>query len=64
MTLDFEDFEGQRLSLINDAGAVVGHSWDRSAIPAEHQVRGLGPITISVPDRQKIDPVCSRRSSA
>jgi glyoxalase family protein len=57
MTLDFEDFEGQRLSLINDAGAGVGHSWDRSAIPAEHQVRGLGPITISVPDRQKIDPV-------
>ena len=33
MTLDFEDFEGQRLSLINDAGAGVGHSWDRERDP-------------------------------
>ena len=26
------------------------HPWDRSPVPAEHQIRGLGPITLSVPD--------------
>lgn len=47
-TLDFEDPEGQRFRLTaDDAGTV--HPWERSPVPAEHQVRGLGPITISVP---------------
>jgi glyoxalase family protein len=50
LTLDFEDPEGQRLSLIDDGGRGDAHSWDRSTVPAEHQIRGLGPITISVPD--------------
>jgi glyoxalase family protein len=50
LTLDFEDPEGQRLSLIDDAGTGAAHPWQRSPIPAEHQVRGLGPITLSVPD--------------
>jgi len=48
LTLDFEDFEGQRLSLIDDGGAGDAHPWDRSPVPAEHQVRGLGPIRITV----------------
>ena len=50
LTLDFEDFEGQRLSLIDDGGVGTAHPWTRSAVPAEHQIRGLGPVTISVPD--------------
>ena len=25
------------------------HPWERSPVPAEYQIRGLGPITISVP---------------
>lgn len=49
-TLDFEDFEGQRLSLVDDGGAGESHPWQRSPVPAEHQIRGLGPITISVPE--------------
>jgi glyoxalase family protein len=49
-TLDFEDPEGQRLTLIDDGGTGQGHSWDRSPVPPEHQIRGLGPVTISVPD--------------
>ncbi len=53
--LDFEDPEGQRLSLIDDGGASEGFPWDRSPIPAEHQIRGLGPITISVPDLAPTD---------
>ena len=49
-TIDFEDPEGQRLSISDDGGKGEGHPWDRSPVPAECQIRGLGPITISVPD--------------
>lgn len=48
-SLDFEDPEGQRLRLVADA-AGPGHPWERSPVPADHQIRGLGPITLSVPD--------------
>src|SRR5688500_1086769 len=44
LTLDLEDAEGQRLSLVDDGGAGEAHPWERSPVPAEHQVRGLGPI--------------------
>ena len=47
-TLDVEDPEGQRLRLIA-APTPAGQPWDRSDVPAEHQIHGLGPITISVP---------------
>ena len=50
LTLDFEDFEGQRLSLVHDEGTVETHPWNESPIAAENQIRGLGPITLSVPD--------------
>jgi glyoxalase family protein len=49
LTLDFEDPEGQRLALVDDRGAGQAHPWERSPVPAEHQVRGLGPILMSVP---------------
>lgn len=48
--LDFEDGEGQRLSLVDDGGAGEAHPWERSPVPAERQIRGLGPVTLSVPD--------------
>ena len=57
-TLDFEDREGQRLALIDDGG--LGDEptpWDRSPVPPEHQVRGLGPIVMSVPDLRPTDVV-------
>ncbi|HET8725985.1 MAG TPA: ring-cleaving dioxygenase, partial [Alphaproteobacteria bacterium] len=60
LTLDFEDFEGQRLSLVDDGGAGVAHPWARSPVPTEHQIRGLGPITISVPDLRPTDVVLTR----
>lgn len=47
--LDFEDPEGQRLSLVDDQGRYEAHPWEKSPVPAEHQIRGLGPITMSVP---------------
>ncbi len=50
LTLDFEDPEGQRLSLVDDGGKGESNPWEKSPVPAEHQIRGLGSITISVPE--------------
>ncbi len=58
LTLDFEDGEGQRLALIDDGGrGDPAEPWDRSSVPAEHQIRGLGPIVMSVPDPGPTDLV-------
>lgn len=55
--LDFEDPEGQRLTLVaaGEANAEEFHPWLRSPVPREFQVQGLGPITISVPDLRPSD---------
>jgi glyoxalase family protein len=54
--LNFEDPEGQRLALIDDGGrGDPPKSWARSPVPAEYQVRGLGPIRMSVPDLRPTD---------
>jgi glyoxalase family protein len=60
LTLDFEDPEGQRLSLIDDGGAGAAHSWARSPVPEAHQIRGLGPITLSVPDPEPTQVVLTQ----
>ena len=60
LVLDFEDFEGQRLSLVDDGGAGTAHPWERSPVPADYQIRGLGPITMSVPDLKPTDLVVRR----
>lgn len=56
-SLDFEDPEGQRFRLIAETEGGETHAWDRSPVPAEHQIRGLGPITISVPDIRPTEAV-------
>ena len=56
-TIDFEDPEGQRLSLVDDGGAGSSTPWDASTVPAEFQIRGLGPITMSVPDASRTELV-------
>src|SRR5437868_11203370 len=48
LTLPFEDGEGQRLALIDDGGAGSASPWERSTVPVEHQIRGLGPIELTV----------------
>jgi glyoxalase family protein len=53
LQLELEDPEGQRLALIDDGGAGEAHPWARSPVPAGQQIRGLGPITISVPQLQR-----------
>ncbi|QCI66084.1 ring-cleaving dioxygenase [Phreatobacter stygius] len=60
LTLDFEDPEGQRLALIDDGGAGEAHAWDASSVPAERQIRGLGPIIASVPDLGPTELVLTR----
>jgi glyoxalase family protein len=57
LTLDFEDGEGQRLALVDDGGQGPAHPWDRSPVPTEHQIRGLGPITLTVADLTGTDAV-------
>ena len=55
--IDLEDAEGQRLALVADERAGDGSAWEKSPVPAEHQIRGLGPITISVPRRDPTEAV-------
>ncbi len=51
LTLHFEDGEGQRLAIIDDGGqGDEPKVWARSPVPAENQIRGLGPIVMSVPE--------------
>jgi glyoxalase family protein len=61
LVLDFEDPEGQRLTLLDDGG--VGDEprpWDRSPVPAEHQIRGLGPVLLSVPALAQTEIILTR----
>lgn len=58
--IDFEDGEGQRLRLVDDGGAGAAHPWDRSPVPAEHQIRGLGPITITVLELEPTEAALTR----
>lgn len=61
LTLDFEDGEGQRLFLVDDGGeGDAVQPWEKSPVPAEHQIRGLGPIIIRVPDLKMTDVVLTR----
>lgn len=58
LTLFFEDPEGQRLALVDDGGQGDEPTpWERSPVPAEFQIRGLGPIMLSVPQLEGTDLV-------
>ena len=59
-SLDFEDPEGQRFRLVDDGGSGASHPWERSDVPAERQIRGLGPITISVAQKEPTDALLTR----
>jgi glyoxalase family protein len=53
LTLPFEDGEGQRLVLVDDGGAGPASPWEKSSVPVQHQIRGLGPIVLDVRDRAR-----------
>jgi glyoxalase family protein len=59
-TLYFEDPEGQRLALVDDGGKGASNPWDKSPVPAEFQIRGLGPITMTVPELRLTDLVLTQ----
>ena len=40
---------------MDDGETCAAHPWAGSPVPAEHQIRGLGPITISVPEIERTD---------
>lgn len=61
LTLDLEDTEGQRLSLIDDGGLGDPPTpWKQSPVPVAYQIRGLGPIMMSVPDIRRTEPILRR----
>jgi glyoxalase family protein len=47
LVLMLRDPEGQRLELVDDGGAAGGVPWDRSPVPAEHQVKGIHGVTLT-----------------
>lgn len=61
LTLEFEDPEGQRLALVDDGGqGDVPVVWERSPVPPEYQIRGLGPIVMSIPTINRTDIVLTQ----
>ncbi|WP_226657181.1 ring-cleaving dioxygenase [Pseudalkalibacillus hwajinpoensis] len=48
--LEFEDTEGLQMVLLVSNGAKVGHwqAWDKSEIPVEHQIQGMGSVEMKV----------------
>jgi len=61
LTIDFEDPEGQRLSLVDDGGqGDEPEAWNESPVPAEYQIRGLGPIVLSIPNLEATDTILQK----
>lgn len=57
----FEDFEGQRLTLVDDHGAPFeGEVWDGAGVPTEHGIRGFFGVTLSVPSLDRYEPIFSQ----
>lgn len=54
----FEDSEGLRMALLVSYGAKVAHwqTWEKSAVPAEHQIQGMGAVEITV---RRLDKLAS-----
>jgi len=52
----FEDPEGLRFALIVSNGAKVAHweTWEKSDVPAEHQIQGMGTVEITVKRLDKL----------
>ncbi|GAA5415965.1 putative ring-cleaving dioxygenase MhqA [Paraliobacillus ryukyuensis] len=58
--LFFQDPEDQRLMLISDQnnqGVQAGIPWDRSPVPTQYGITGLGPVKLTVPDKTQTERV-------
>lgn len=58
--LDFADFEGTQLSLVEDGGGAAAFPWPASPVPPAHQIRGLGYVSITVPSLGTTDAFLTR----
>jgi glyoxalase family protein len=59
--LRFEDFEGQRLILMDDGDAPYeGETWDGSEVPEEHALRGFYAAMLSIPKLEYIEPILAQ----
>lgn len=54
--LHFEDSEGLRMVLLVSNGKKVKHweTWEKSNVPLEHQIQGIGPVEITVRRLEKL----------
>ena len=54
--LHFEDKDGLRMVLLVSNGEKVAHweTWERSPVPVEHQIQGMGPVEMTVRRLHKI----------
>src|SRR5690606_36830804 len=52
--------EGQRLTLVEEGGLGDGEAWADSPVQAEHDIRGLGPITMTVTQLAPTDLVLTK----
>ncbi len=59
LSLDFEDFEGQRFRMVTDSANKV-IPWAKSPVPADKQIIGLGPITLAVPALEGTETVLTQ----
>ncbi|MCE4957279.1 VOC family protein [Macrococcoides caseolyticum] len=53
LSIEFEDFEGQRLAIVSDVnnhGVASGSPWEKSSVPVEYGITGLGPFKMDVED--------------
>ncbi|MGP4039390.1 ring-cleaving dioxygenase [Gracilibacillus sp. D59] len=51
--LPFQDHEGQRLVLVSDEnnkGVEAGVPWEKSPVPTQYGITGLGPVRLTVPE--------------
>ena len=58
--VDFQDGEGQQLTLFEDGNAGESFPWSGSPVPPSHQIRGLGPVTITVPELESTSGVLTQ----
>ncbi|WP_375451415.1 ring-cleaving dioxygenase [uncultured Devosia sp.] len=59
LSLDFEDFEGQRFRMVTDSANTV-IPWAKSPVPPDRQIIGLGPITLAVPQLERTEAVLTQ----
>jgi glyoxalase family protein len=59
LSLDFSDLEGQRFSLIADPSVDNIVPWTEK-IPTEHAIRGLGAVTLTVPQEKPTAEVLTK----